>query len=169
VLVQAVSRRLHGAAGEFDLPLPLSSPYGIECRLGTAQKIVFTFDSELASATVTVKACQASIASVTICGQDLEVQLADVANCQWITLLMSEVTNSAGGVLEAVELCFGLLETDVNGSRGVSGSDVLIINREVGLEVTAANFRADVNCTGGVTGADVLLVNRRVGTLLPPP
>src|SRR5207244_13333598 len=43
ILVGAVSRKVHGTAGTFDVDLLPPAP-GIECRTGTDFQVVFTFD-----------------------------------------------------------------------------------------------------------------------------
>ena len=43
-LTSAVSRKTHGAAGVFDIALPLSGTPGVECRSGAGgHTLVFTF------------------------------------------------------------------------------------------------------------------------------
>src|SRR5207302_9056378 len=45
------SRKTHGAAGNFDIPLPINGPAGIECRSGggsNSYTLVYTFDRPVA-------------------------------------------------------------------------------------------------------------------------
>ena len=51
----AVSRKTHGAAGTFDVPLPLSGEPGVECRSsGGNHTMVITFDNNVVSGNATV-------------------------------------------------------------------------------------------------------------------
>ena len=49
-LTTAVSRKTHGGAGTFDIPLPLSGEPGVECRSsGGNHTLVFTFSNNVVS------------------------------------------------------------------------------------------------------------------------
>ena len=56
---------------------------------------------------------------------------------------------------------------DVNGVSGVSGSDVNVCKAQVGVDLSAANFKSDVNTNGSISGSDVNLVKAQVGSSLP--
>ncbi len=57
-LVRAVSRKTHGAAGVFDIDLPLTGPPAVECRSGAAgHTLVFTFRNAVTGGSVGVMGC----------------------------------------------------------------------------------------------------------------
>jgi Dockerin type I domain len=56
---------------------------------------------------------------------------------------------------------------DVNGDAIVSAHDVDLTRSQVGLPVTASNFRADVRTNGSIDARDVRLVRSNVGHSLP--
>jgi hypothetical protein len=109
VPINAVSRQMHGAAGPFDIPLPLTNSVGVECRSGGATgdyQIVLTF-----AAPVTVAGNpQAQITSgigqigtggtsnggvVSVNGTVVTVPLTNVANAQRITLTLFSASDGA--------------------------------------------------------------------------
>src|SRR4029077_18618769 len=54
-VLSGVSRKVHGAAGTFDVPLPLSGAPAVECRnTGGNHTFVFTFNNSLASGSAAV-------------------------------------------------------------------------------------------------------------------
>ena len=54
-LTSAVSRKTHGSAGAFDVPLPLTGEPGVECRSSNGQHtFVFTFSSNVVSGNASV-------------------------------------------------------------------------------------------------------------------
>jgi hypothetical protein len=60
-----------------------------------------------------------------------------------------------------------MLIGDTNGGKTVNHSDVTQTRGQVGLPVTASNFREDVNFDGAITSADVSMVRSNVGHSLP--
>jgi uncharacterized delta-60 repeat protein len=54
-LTSAVSRKTHGSAGTFDVPLPLTGEPGVECRSSTGHHtLVFTFSTDVVSGSASV-------------------------------------------------------------------------------------------------------------------
>src|SRR6478735_7061054 len=96
----AVSRKTHGPAGFFDIPLPLSAAPGVECRAGGDLLIVITFSNPIASGNAAVISGVGSVAgSPTVSGNTITVNLTGVANAQMITVRLSNVTDSFSQVL----------------------------------------------------------------------
>jgi len=165
-LLRVVSRKTHGAAGDFDLPLPMVAPYGIEGRFGRELAVVFTFDRELAQASVEVRQGSLRVISANIAGSQVVVRCASVANPQWITLALTDVIDIEGGFLEAVPVTFGVLGGDVNRNGALTSTDVTSVQWQIGRPVTASNFRADVTANGYITSADVSAVQALIGSYL---
>ncbi len=96
-LQTAVSRKVHGAAGTFDLPLSLipTNP-STEPRAGPAATVVLTFNKALTGATVTVTEGTATAAAPTISGNDVVVDLTGVADQQFVTVTLSNVASTDG-------------------------------------------------------------------------
>ena len=63
VLQSAFSRKRHGAAGEFDLPLPVTGPEGVESR-GGGDSIYLTFNHNLIGAGSVVSSCGSASVSL---------------------------------------------------------------------------------------------------------
>ena len=171
-LATAASRKTHGKAGTFDIPLPLSGTPGVECRTGGAtgdHTLVFTFSNEIASATAEVTTGVAMLSGSTIIsGNTVTVNLTGVANAQTVTVTLSNVTDTFSQVLPdtAVSASFLLADTTANGA--VTASDVSQTKSQSGQPVSEANFRVDVNVNGAINASDVGLVKSSVGTMLPP-
>ena len=60
-----------------------------------------------------------------------------------------------------------MLIGDATFNRAVNAADVNRIKMQVGVPVTAANFRTDINANGSVTASDVAQAKVNSGHTLP--
>lgn len=168
----AVSRKVHGAAGTFDVPLPLSGAMGIEDRIGNGgvagtHTIVLTYSAPPTGVTASVAArnpsgATGSVSNTTVSGNDLIVTLTNVSDKQVLTL------STSGGTVSPAVVPIGFLAGDVNSSRSVSGSDVSQTKAAAATGVVnSTTFRADVNVGGSVNATDVSIVKSVSGNTLP--
>jgi subtilisin family serine protease len=170
VFQSAVSRKVHGAAGTFDLPLSaVATNPTTEPRIGPAQTLVFTFDKPVNAATVTVTEGTATAAAPTFSGNDVIVSLSGVSNVQYVTVTLSNVSSADGSSGGTGAVRVGYLGGDVNQNRVVSLSDLLLINAQLAHLVTASNYLKDVNASGTMSLADIIIVNNLLGKALPAP
>jgi len=170
VLQSSVSRKVHGAAGTFDLPLSaVATNPTTEPRVGPTQTIVFTFDKPINAANVTVTEGTATAAAPTFSGNDMIVNLSGVSNIQYVTVTLSNVSSPDGSSGGTGAVRVGFLEGDVNQSRAVSLSDLVLVNAQLAHLVTASNYLKDVNASGTLTLADFIIVNGLLGKALPAP
>jgi hypothetical protein len=163
-LVSVVSRKLHGAAGNFDIDLtPPAS--GIECRSGGPNSdytMIFTFSNPITSCGV----ASSGTASPGPNPNQCTVQLTGVPNAQYKTVqLTGAIDNNAQAVNASGTM--GVLIGDVNATRGVDGNDVSAVQAHTRQSASASNFRFDVNATGGIDGNDVSLTQSKTRTSLP--
>ncbi len=84
VITSAVSRKTHGAAGTFDVNLPLTGAPGVECRSsGGNHTLVFTFANNIASGSVSVTSGAGSIVGTPIIATNtMTVNLTGVTDVQ---------------------------------------------------------------------------------------
>ena len=164
-----VSRKTHGNAGTFDIPMPLTGPSGVEDRFeGIPGKhtIVLTYTTSPAGVTASVTAHDPPTATglvtrVQVSGNDLIVTLNQVSNAQVLTLTTS------GGAVSPVSVPIGFLIGDVDGSRLVDQSDLALTKPQIGQTVTATNFWMDVKPTGVIDTADGRQLKNARGTSIP--
>ena len=99
-LSSAKSRKVHGGAGTFDIPMPTAGTPGIECRDGGANgdyTLVFTFANPITRTGGAVVADgNATVSSTSISGNDVIVNLTNVSNAQRVTVNVLDVHDSAG-------------------------------------------------------------------------
>jgi hypothetical protein len=140
----AVSRKVHGAAGTFDLPLGsvLTNPT-TEPRTGPTQTIVLTFDKAISAATATISEGVATAAAPTFSGNDVIVALTGVNNQQYVTVALSNVASSDGGTGGSGVVRIGFLAGDVNQNRVVTVADLGLVNAQLAQTVTATNHLKD--------------------------
>ncbi len=174
-LQSVVSRKVHGGAGTFDLPLPnyataITGAIDVEPRqIGAGHQIVFQFNSAPTTAgTVTIlNSSSASIggasAVTAFAGNEMTVTITGLADNQRVQLGVPGVN----GVL-TVNANLGFLVGDVNNSRGVTSGDITVVRAASGQTATAANFKSDLNASGGITSGDITIVRGRSGTSLTP-
>jgi hypothetical protein len=163
-LSSAVSRKAHGAAGTFDIPLP-----GVESRgsAGNHTMVVF-FNNEVVSGSATVSSGVGSVSgSPTFTGNMMTISLAGVADAQNLTVTLQGVTDSFGQTLPPTAITMGVLIGDTNGDRTVNSGDALQTRSRSGETASATNFRSDVNGDGSINTGDALLVRGRSGNSLP--
>ena len=171
VLISAASRKVHAAAGTFDVPLtlaPLTNPT-TEPRQGPTATVVMTFDKAIASATTSVTEGAATPTLTTFGGNDVVVSLSGVANQQYVTVSLTNVTGVDGSTGGSGTVRIGFLLGDVNQSRVVSVADLGLVNAQLAQPVTAVNFLKDVNVTGTLTVADKGITNANLTKALSAP
>ncbi len=166
-LLSAVSRQVHGSAGTFDIPLPLTGEPGVECRQASSYTVVFTFNNPITSGNATVSSGAASASNPTISGNTLSVTLSGVADAQRVTISLNGVTGTAAQTLAATSVNMNMLIGDVNGSKAVSAADVSQTKASASATLNASNFRADLVVTGTINSSDIGLVKSRSGASVP--
>jgi hypothetical protein len=161
-----VSRKTHGAAGDFDIALP-----GVECRSGGPTNdytIVVTFSNNLASASASVTSGTGNIAGApVISGNTMTINLTGVTNAQNLNVSLSGLTDQFLQTLPDTAVTMGVLIGDVNGNSSVNATDVSSAKAESGAPVTSTNFRADVNANGAITASDLSTIKAHSGESLP--
>lgn len=168
-LSAAVSRKVHGSAGTFDLSLPLTGTPGLKSRSTSgSHTLVFTFSGEVVSGSASVTAGLGSVmGNPVFAGNTMTVSLAGVSDVQTLTVTLSDVTSSATQVLPAIPVNMNLLAGDVTADKTVNRSDLNLTKDQLGLPVTSANFREDVDVSGEISSNDVRLVKTNLGHSLP--
>jgi hypothetical protein len=168
--VSAVSRKVHGSAGTFDINLPLAGPIGIESRSGGLAgdyQIVIMFATPVTVGSASVTSGTGSVATASGNGTNMiTVDLTGVTSGQYVTVKLGCTDN--GTNLGDVFVTFGVLVGDVNANGSVTSTDVGIVKAEAGMPVTAANFRADIVVNGNINSSDIGQVKAASGTDLPP-
>ncbi len=158
-LTSAASRKAHGTAGSFDIPLPLSGQPGVECRSGTnGHTLVFTFTNPVVGGSATVSGAATVSASPTANGNNLIVNLTNVQDQQNLTVTLNNVTDSSGQTMGPMNIPMTVWLGDATGNGSVNSSDVGVVKSNVGVSVTQSTFRSDVTANGSVNGSDVGLV-----------
>ena len=164
----AFSRTTHGAADTFDITLPLTGDVGIECRSGGAAMnyhTIINFANSVTVGSASVTSGTGSVSSFSVSGSQVTVNLTGITDVQRMAVTLFDVND--GTRMGDVAVSMGVLVGDVNGDAIVSAHDVDLTRSQVGLPVTASNFRADVRTNGSIDARDVRLVRSNVGHSLP--
>ena len=172
-LVGVVSRKTHGPAGTFDLPIDtrpgINGNVSIEPRaIGAAHTIVFNFgETVTAPGTVTVVdagGAPIGLASRVANANEVQVSLANVPDRRRVTIALAGV-GAASGTLNA-SASLGFLIGDVNNSASVTSQDTSAVKARAGHSADADSFRYDIGASGQVTAKDIAVVKSRVGLTL---
>jgi hypothetical protein len=167
--LSAVSRKTHGAAGDFDIDLPLTGVVGVECRSGGATndyKVIVTFAAPVTFSSAAVNDGTGSVATSSGSGTTtVTVDLTGVTNAQRITIALFGVDDTVNNGDVGVRM--GILIGDATGNGGVNATDVTVTRSRSGQAVDASNFRMDVNVSSSISSTDVSTVKSRSGTALP--
>jgi hypothetical protein len=163
-----VSRKIHGASGTFDIPLPLTGTVGVECRsTGGNHTIVATFANTVTLSGASVSSGTGNVGSFNATANQITVNLTGVANAQRLVVTLSNVND--GTTTGDVNIPMGVLAGDSNGNGSVTASDVAQTKAETSNPFGASNFRTDINANGSINATDIGLVKSFAGTQLPPP
>jgi hypothetical protein len=167
-LIAVQSRKVHGAAGPFDLPIDTNPPVGaltVEPRaIGAGHNIVFQFSAPVTSVTsAAAVGVQGTVYGVapTISGSEITVALPDVPDNLSVTVSLGGVNNS-----QNYSVALGFLVGDENSTGSVNASDISAAKEHVGQGTTEANFRFDVNSSGSISSSDISAVKARSGLVL---
>ena len=167
-----VSRKTHGAAGTFDVDLPITGNPGIECRSGGANgdhQVVITFANAVTVTDATVTPGPGGTASVSLAPgvpfNQVIVNLSNVSNAQTLTINLLGVSDGSNTGDVHVPMAALLGDTSANGL--VNSTDVSQTQAQSGQAVTGSNFRTDVNANGLINSTDVSIVQSKSGTGLP--
>lgn len=167
-LATAVSRKTHGGAGTFDIPLPLSGVPGVECRSsGGTHILLFTFSNPVVSGNASVSAGIGAPGTPTFVGNTMTVNLTGVTDVQKITVTLSNITDNSAQVLPSTTVSMNVLVGDTNGNKIVNSSDIGQTKTQSGGAVTSANFRQDVTPNGTINASDIGLIKARSGQSVP--
>src|SRR5213082_2872239 len=90
-LLSAVSRLTHGAAGTFDIAMPLTGTSGVEDRSSSTYNAVFTFDAPVTSGEVTVLSGTATVGAISFSGNSMTAQLTGVTSAEVVTLRVQNI------------------------------------------------------------------------------
>jgi len=160
-----VSRKTHGGAGTFDIPIAQT-----ECRDGTAAgyTLVYTFANTISRiGGAVVSDGVGSVSSTSVAGNIVTVNLTNVTNAQRVTVSLLDVHDSAGNVSSSMPATLKVIIGDTSNSGTVTGTDTAQTKSQSGSAVGAGNFREDVIVSGTINGTDVTSVKQRAGTALP--
>ena len=163
-LVSAASRLTHGAAGTFDVSMPLTGVSGVEDRSSSTYNAVFTFDGAVTSGQVSVLSGTATVGTISFSGNSMTAQLTGVTSAEIVTLRVQNINGD--GQLHG-DVPFGFLTADVNANRVVDRPDQTQLQTDRGQPVTATNFRDDINLNGVVDRADLQSVQTNRGHSIP--
>ncbi|MEP7016381.1 MAG: dockerin type I domain-containing protein, partial [Verrucomicrobiota bacterium] len=165
----AVSRKVHGAAGTFDIPLPTSGTPGIECRIGQganadAHKVVISFFSPVTFTSAVVTSGTGTVTGTSVSGNQLTIDFT-APNAQTIALKLFDVSTGTGP--GDISIPISLLVGDTNNNGAVNASDISETKAQTGTATTSSNFRNDVTVNGVINSSDIALVKSKSGTGLP--
>ncbi|MGI8819826.1 MAG: dockerin type I domain-containing protein [Chthoniobacterales bacterium] len=164
-----VSRKTHGSAGTFDIPLPLTGTPGIEPRTGATARdhqVVVAFPSSVTVGGFSVQSADGSATgAATVSNQTVTINLHNVSDRQTITIRLISVSD--GATTGDLAIPMSLLLGDANGDGLVNASDALQTRNRSGAAVGSSTFRSDVNADGVINTGDALIVRNNSGGSLP--
>ena len=166
VPLTAVSRKIHGSAGPFNVNL-LGLSMGIEPRTGGVSgnhEIVITLPTGVSIGSISTSC--GTIAQTTTVGTETTIELTGVANATQCSIDLHDVTNGSSTNDVSIPVGFLLADTTANGL--VNSSDISQTQSQSGQLVTLNNFREDITVNGLINSSDVATVQSASGTGLPP-
>ncbi len=170
-LVGAHSRKTHGTAGVFDLPVNfyqgIDGAITVEPRnMGSGHTLVLEFNDPVSSVGATsVRDAASEIAgsaTAVASGYFITISLAGVADGARVRVAISDVN---GAWFYAVAI--GFLTGDLNDSRAVMASDISALKLHAGQTAALHNFKFDLNADGVIDGNDGSIARARAARVIP--
>ena len=169
-LIGVKSRKSHGSAGVFDVPInnttPLDGLVNVEPRvIGASHSIVFQFNATVNSVgpvTAIDESAAAVSATPTPVANEVVVSLTGVADNKRVNVALSTVNGTTVNAAASV----GFLVGDVNDTRTVNASDISGQKARAGQTTNAANFRSDVSLAGAINSSNIGATKTRAGVRL---
>ena len=127
--------------------------------------MLLTFASPVSMSGADVTAGTGMVASSSVVGNAVTVNLSGVSNAQRLAVTLSNVSD--GTNIGNVEIPIGILPGDTNGDSFVNAGDALQTRNRSGQAADLTNFRSDVNTDGFINSGDTTFVRARSGTVLP--
>jgi len=168
-LTSAVSRKTHGAAGDFDVNLPLTGSPGVECRSTAGNHtLVFTFSNDVVSGNASVTTGTGNVSGTpTFAANTMTVSLTGVTDVQTITVTLTGVTDTGAHVLADTPVSMNMLIGDTTANNTVNAGDIAQTKGQSGQGVGAGNFRNDINANGSINAGDIAQVKGSSGHSIP--
>ncbi len=169
-LSSVVSRKTHGAAGDFSVsidPTKIIANADVEPRnIGPGHRIIFTFNQAVNNiGTVTaLDAMNMPVGSVasSYSGTTVTVILTNVPDGKRVTITIPNINGSGNG-----SASLGFLVGDVNSTGIVTAADIAGVKAHSGQATVLTNARYDINLSGNIEATDVSTVKARSGNRLP--
>jgi uncharacterized delta-60 repeat protein len=171
-LTAAVSRKTHGTAGDFDLPLVLDPAANstVEPRLGGPTTIVFTFSDNITAADGMISSNEftitnATFGSASISGDELTLNLSNVIDQSVVSVTLNGIDDTNHNPLTGDnDVAIRALVGDANQDQIVDGNDFTAVKAHAGqpLDQMSGNFLFDLNINGVIARPDghVVRVNK---------
>ena len=170
-IATAVSRKMHGPGGNFDLNLPLIGAPAVESRApdsGGTHTLVFTFTNNVTSGTAAVTAGIGTVAAnPTFARNVMSVNLTGVTDAQRLTVTLSGVRDAYSQGISTTPINMNVLRGDTTGDGVVNASDIAQTKFHDGTVVSAANFRADITTDSVINSTDIANVKAQSGKAIP--
>jgi hypothetical protein len=166
-LTGAVSRKMHGPLGPFDINLLTTDP--VECRSsGGNHTLVLTFNNYLVSGSASVTTGTGTVSGApAFSGKTATVDLIGVSDMQKLVVTLDNVTDRFSQVLPDTPITVNMLIGDTTGNKSVTASDISQTKLRSGSATTASNFREDVTINGTISASDISTVKLHSGEGLP--
>jgi hypothetical protein len=166
-LTGAVSRKMHGALGPFDINLLTTNP--VECRSnGGNHTLVLTFNNYLVSGSASVTTGTGTVSGEpAFSGKTATIDLVGVSDMQKLVVTLHNVTDRFSQVLPDTPITVNMLIGDTSGNKIVNGTDVSQTKLRSGSSTTVSNFREDVTGNGTISASDISLVKLHSGSGVP--
>ena len=181
-LIGVKSRKTHGIAGTFDIPIDrlvsLGGNVTVESRLGPTHSIILDFNGPvnapgnptatdsgglpvgIMSGATLVRAVGIGTWTALCCS--VNVLVTDAGDSRRVNLSLAGVNGNVN-----TSVAMGFLVGDANSTGAVNAADVSGLKTRSGQTATTANFRADVNTSGKIDSGDITIVKAHSGQTLP--